>query len=80
MGRMVPGRDIAELANRLIPATSERLGIIAATLIIRADCGTSMTSKPVVLMFAALGLTKTFLRPLVSEVNLYSENQFKALT
>ena len=80
MGWRVAGREIAELAHELIAATCERQVIVAGTFTIRADCGTSMTSKPVVLMFAALGLTKTFLRPLVSEVNLYSENQFKALT
>jgi hypothetical protein len=43
------------------------------------DRGTSMTSKPVALMLADLGVTKTHSRPHVSDDNPYSESQFKTL-
>ena len=38
-----------------------------------------MTSKPVALMLADLGVTKTHSRPHVSDDNPYSESQFKTL-
>jgi putative transposase len=38
-----------------------------------------MTSKPVALLVAALGVTKTHARPHVSNDNLFSEAQFKTL-
>jgi putative transposase len=79
VGWMVAGRETAELAKRLIAATCERQGIAAGTLTIHADRGTSMPSKPVALMLADLGVTKTHSRPHVSDDNPYSESQFKTL-
>ena len=79
VGWMVAGRETAELAKRLIAATCEKQGIAAGTLTIHADRGTSMTSKPVALMLADLGVTKTHSRPHVSDDNPYSESQFKTL-
>lgn len=79
VGWMVGEREIAELARRLIAATCEKQGIAAGTLTIHADRGTSMTSKPVVLMLAGLGVTKTHSRPHVSDDNPYSESQFNTL-
>src|SRR3989475_8860490 len=46
---------------------------------IRADRGTSLTSRPVALLLADLGITKTHSRPQVSNDNPYSEAQFKTL-
>src|ERR1039458_4335874 len=51
----------------------------APSAAIHADRGTSMTSKPVALMLADLGVTKTHSRPHVSDDNPYSESQFKTL-
>ena len=79
VGWMVAGRETAELAKRLIAATCEKQGIAAGSLTIHADRGTSMTSKPVALMLADLGVTKTHSRPHVSDDNPYSESQFKTL-
>ena len=76
---MVAPRETAELAKRLIAATCQKQGIAADTLTIHADRGTSMTSKPVALMLADLGVTKTHSRPHVSDDNPYSESQFKTL-
>jgi putative transposase len=79
VGWMVAPRETAELAKRLIAATCEKQGITAGSLTIHADRGTSMTSKPVALMLADLGVTKTHSRPHVSDDNPYSESQFKTL-
>ena len=79
VGWMVAGRETAELAKRLIAATCDRQGIAAGTLTIHADRGTSMTSKPVALMLADLGVTKTHSRPHISDDNPYSESHFKTL-
>jgi putative transposase len=46
---------------------------------VHADRGTAMTSKPVALLLADLGVTKTHSRPHVSNDNPYSEAQFKTL-
>src|SRR2546427_12680345 len=46
---------------------------------IRADRGTSLTSRPVALLLADLGITKSHSRPQVSNDNPYSESQFKTL-
>jgi putative transposase len=79
VGWMVAPRETAELAKRLIAATCEKQCIESGALTIHADRGTSMTSKPVALMLADLGVTKTHSRPHVSDDNPYSESQFKTL-
>jgi putative transposase len=79
VGWMVAPRESAELAKRLIGDTSGKQNIVPEQLTIHADRGTSMTSKPVALMLADLGITKTHSRPQVSNDNPYSESQFKTL-
>ena len=79
VGWMVAPRETAELARRLIADTCEKQGIVADRLTLHADRGTSMTSKPVALLLADLGVTKTHSRPHVSDDNPYSESQFKTL-
>jgi putative transposase len=79
VGWMVAPRETAELAKRLIADTCAKQCIVAGDLTIHADRGTSMTSKPVALMLADLGVTKTHSRPHVSDDNPYSESQFKTL-
>ena len=79
VGWMVAPRESAVLAERLITACCERQGIRPGQLTIHADRGSSMTSKPVALLLADLGITKTHSRPHVSNDNPYSEAQFKTL-
>ena len=79
VGWMVAPRETAELARRMIADTCEKQGIVADRLTLHADRGTSMTSKPVALLLADLGVTKTHSRPHVSDDNPYSESQFKTL-
>jgi putative transposase len=79
VGWMVAQRESAELAKRLIAETCRKQNIVADQLTIHADRGTSMTSKPVALLLADLGVTKTHSRPHVSDDNPFSESQFKTL-
>lgn len=79
VGWMIAERESAALAEELITETCIRQGIQPGQLIIHADRGSSMTSKPVALLMADLGVTKTHSRPHVSNDNPYSEAQFKTL-
>jgi putative transposase len=82
--RYVPGwllahRESAELAERLLADTVRKQHILTDQLTIHADRGTSMASKPVALLLADLGVTKSHSRPHCSNDNPYSEAQFKTL-
>ncbi len=79
VGWMVAYRESAILAQRLIRETLRRQGIERGQLGIHADRGPSMKSKPVALLMAELGVTKTHSRPYVSNDNPYSESQFKTM-
>ena len=82
--RYVPGwllatRETAELAERLLGETIRKHNVAADQLTIHADRGTSMASKPVALLLADLGVTKSHSRPHCSNDNPYSEAHFKTL-
>lgn len=79
VGWLIAEREAASLAEELIAATFVRQGIQPGQLTIHADRGSSMTSKPVALLMADLGVTKTHSRPHVSNDNPFSESQFKTL-
>jgi putative transposase len=79
VGWLIAERESAALAEALIAATCVRQGIEPGQLTIHADRGSSMTSKPVALLMADLGVTKTHSRPHVSNDNPFSEAQFKTL-
>lgn len=79
VGWMIAERESAALAEDLILETCLRQGIQPGQLTIHADRGGSMTSQPVTLLMADLGVTKTHSRPHVSNDNPYSEAQFKTL-
>jgi len=79
VGWMVAHRESAALAERLIAETCTRHGIPPGQLTLHADRGSSMMSKPVALLLADLGVTKTHSRPYVSNDNPFSEAQFKTL-
>ena len=76
-GWMVATRESAALAERLIADSVRKQGIEPDSLTIHADRGTSMTSKPVALLLADLGVVKSHSRPHVSNDNPYSEAGFK---
>jgi putative transposase len=79
VGWMVAHRETAMLAERFIRQTCAQQGIGREQLTIHADRGPAMTSKPVALLLADLGVTKTHARPYVSNGNPFSEAQFKTL-
>ena len=79
VGWMVATRESAVLAEKLIAATCAKQGIARGQLSLHADRGSSMTSKPVALLLADLGVTQSHSRPHVSNDNPYSEAQFKTL-
>ena len=79
VGWMVAAREAAALAEWLLADTIAAQGIEAGTLTVHADRGTSMTSKPVAMLLADLGVTKSHSRPHVPDDNPYSESQFKTL-
>ncbi len=78
-GWMVAPRESAALAQRLIAETCAKQGVVPGQLFLHADRGTSMTSKPVALLRADLGVTRSHSRPHVSNDNPFSEAQFKTL-
>jgi putative transposase len=69
----------AVLAKRLIEESCKKQYIQRGQLTLHADRGTSMRSKPVALLLADLGVTKTHSRPHVSDDNPYSESQFRTM-
>jgi putative transposase len=82
--RYVPGwllapREDAHLAEQLLAEACFTQGIDYGQLTVHADRGSSMTSKPVALLLADLGVTKSFSRPRVSNDNPFSESQFRTL-
>jgi putative transposase len=79
VGWMIAERESASLARELIAATCTKQGIQPEQLTLHADRGSSMRSKPVALLLADLGVTKTHSRPYVSNDNPYSEAQFKTM-
>jgi len=79
VGWMVAPAESAGLAQRLITDTCEKQQIGTGQLTLHADRGSSMTSKPVALLLADLGITKTHSRPYTRDDNPFSEAQFKTL-
>jgi putative transposase len=79
VGWMVAEGESAALAKKLIGETYQRQSVKPGQLTVHADRGTSMKSKPVALLLADLGATKTHSRPRVSNDNPFSEAQFRTM-
>src|SRR5438309_9156259 len=79
VGWMVDHRESATVAEQFIRETCARQAIAREQLTVHADRGSAMTSKPVALLLADLGVTKTHSRPQVSNDNPFSEAQFKTV-
>jgi putative transposase len=78
-GWLVAPRESAALAEHLLAETIARHAVSPGQLTVHADRGPSMASKPVALLLADLGVTKSHSRPHCSNDNPYSEAQFKTL-
>lgn len=68
-GYLVAPTETGELAKAFIAATIAAAG--APPRVVHADRGTSMTSKPVALLLADLGVVRSHSRPKVSNDNPY---------
>ena len=79
VGWMVAAREAAALAERLLADTIAKQGVEPGTLTVHADRGSSMTSKPVAMLLADLGVSRSHSRPHVPDDNPFSESQFKTL-
>ena len=79
VGWTVQHRESATVAEQLIAQAVEQQKVTRGQLTVHADRGSSMTSKPVALLLADLGVTKTHSRPYTSTDNPYSEAHFKTL-
>jgi len=79
VGWMLAEGQSARLAEKLIEQSCARQGITPGQLTVHADRGAAMTSKPVALLLADLGVTKSHSRPHVSNDNPYSESQLKTM-
>ncbi len=82
--RYVPGwllatRETAELAERLLAARSASKASSPTSSRSMPIAARPMASKPVALLLADLGVTKSHSRPHCSNDNPYSEAQFKTL-
>jgi hypothetical protein len=79
VGWLLGRQESATLAKVLIADSCARQHIAPDQLIIHADRGPSMTSQPVALLLATLGVVPSHSRPQVSDDNPFSEAQFKTL-
>jgi len=79
VGWMLASAESAALAQQLITDTCLKQQIEPGHLTLHADRGSSMTSKPVALLLADLGITKTHSRPYTRDDNPFSESQFKTV-
>jgi putative transposase len=79
VGWLLARQESAALAKVLIAESCERQHIAPDQLTIHADRGPAMTSQPVALLLATLGVVPSHSRPHVSDDNPFSEAQFKTL-
>jgi putative transposase len=79
VGWLIAEHESGQVAEELIAASCAKHGIQPHQLTIHADRGGSMTSKPVALLMADLGVSKSHSRPHVASDNPFSEAQFKTL-
>ncbi|MGH9072240.1 MAG: transposase [Acidimicrobiales bacterium] len=71
--------ESGELAKELIGDAIAAYNVPPGQLSIHADRGSSMTSRPVIELYAFLGIARSHSRPHVSNDNPFSESQFKTL-
>jgi putative transposase len=79
VGWLLAERETSTLAELLIREACAKQQIQADQLTIHADRGGPMIAKPVALLMADLGVTKSHSRPHISNDNPFSEAQFKTL-
>lgn len=78
-GWLLADRECDELARQLVQETCAKQNVPLGQLTLHADRGSPMIAKPLALLLADLGVTKSHSRPRVSNDNPYSEAQFKTM-
>lgn len=79
LGWLVAERESAALAEQLIGESCRRQHIAVGQLQVHSDRGGPMTARPLALLFADLGVTRSLARPHTPDDNPFSEAQFKTL-
>src|SRR4051812_42694707 len=79
VGWTVQHRETGPIAKALIHQAAEQQRIGREQVVVHADRGSSMTSKPVAFLLADLGITRSHSRPYTSTDNPYSEAHSKTL-
>ena len=79
MGKLIAGRESADLAEQLIADRVARHDIAPGVLTLHADRGANLRSKPVAALLVDLDITKSHSRPHVSDDSPFSESQFKTM-
>lgn len=79
VGWTVADRESSAIARILLAETIRKESADPTKLIIHADNGSSMSSKPVAFLLADLGVTKSHSRPHVSNDNPHIESLFKTV-
>lgn len=75
----VAAAETGDLAADFIDAAYQQQGVTKGQLVLHADRGSAMTSKPVSQLLVDLGVARSHSRPHISNDNPYSEAQFKTL-
>jgi putative transposase len=76
---MVAEVESKDLAAQLFKETPERRGVEPGQVVVHADRGAPMRSDTLAQLLAAMGVSRSFNRPRVSNDNPFSEAQFKTL-
>jgi putative transposase len=79
VGWTVQHRESSQVAKALIAQAATQQQVRREQLVVHADRGSSMTSKPVAFLLSDLGITRSHSRPYTSTDNPYSEAHFKTL-
>ena len=79
VGWLIAERESSRLAEELIGGSCAKQNIQPQQLTLHADRGGSMLAKPLALLMADLGVTKSHSRPYVPNDNPFSESQFKTM-
>jgi putative transposase len=79
VGWLIAERESSRLAEELISESWVKQNIQPQQLTIHADRAGTMLAKPLALLMADLGVTKSHSRPHVSNDNPFSEAQFKTM-
>ena len=79
VGWLIAERESSQLAESLIAEACSKQNVQPDQLTIHADRGATMLAKPLALLLADLGVTKSHSRPHVSNDNPFSEAQFKTM-